>query len=126
MSKELLTKLKKIKIKNYTIKDVSNKDELIRYKTSLASKYALSRIEKFLSLIENLSKTEKLCILKEAQNGFSHSIRFYSQAGLFKESKKTMKYYDTLTLVINSQESKMPAGKSSVVKLILSPNKNSW
>lgn len=121
--KKLLDELKQIEIENYKLKDPSNNNELIRYKASLAGKDALDRIEKLSFSIKNLSETEKLYCLKEAQNSFSHSIKFYSQAELVKESEKIIEYYDTLTLVINSLELKVSANKPSTEKLILSSNK---
>ncbi len=121
--KKLLAELKQVEIENYTLPDPFSANEFIRYKASLAGKYALDKIEELSFQIKNLSDTEKLYCLKEAQNGFSHSIKFYSQAELVMESKKIIEYYDTLTLVIDSLESKGLASRPSIEKPISHSNK---
>lgn len=124
--KKLLAELKQVEIENYKLREPSNEKELIRYKASLASKYALARIEKLSSPIKpikNLSDTEKLYYLKEAQNGFSNSIKFYNQAELVEENDKIIRCRHILTPVIDSLELKVSANKPSIEKPTLSFNK---
>ena len=96
----LLNEFKQIRIENYKLSDSFRKDELIRYKASLASKSAINIMKKLSSTDKDLSDTKKLCRLKEAQNAFSNSIKFYSQTGLLKQKAKTIYCDNILTLTI--------------------------
>lgn len=118
--KKLLAKLKQIKIENYKLQDPSNKNELIRYKASLASNYALDRIEIFAN--KKLSDAEKLYPLKEAQNGFSYSIKFYNQAGLIKENDKIIQCYNILALAIDSLELIVSDNKLPPIEKLIAPS----
>lgn len=97
---KLLKEFEQIGVEKYRLSDPSQKEELIRYKASLASKFALDIIENLSFPNKNLSETEKQYRLKEAQNGLSKSIAFYIEAKLYNEKEKINKCLDILTSTI--------------------------
>jgi hypothetical protein len=97
---KLSNEFKQIGIEKYNFSDPSHENELIRYKASLASKFASAIIENLNFPNKKLSDTEKLGRLKEAQSGFSKSIAFYSQAGLPKEKGKIIQCSNLLASTI--------------------------
>lgn len=101
---KLLNAFEQIGIEKYNLNDPFCKDELIRYKASLASKFAIETIEKLSFENKDLSDTEKLGCLKEAQNGFSKSIDFYEQIKLANKKEKIIQSSDLLATTIMKLE----------------------
>lgn len=94
---QLLNELEQIGLEKYKLPDPYLKDELTRYKASLASNFALDNIEKLIFSEKNLSDTEKLESLKKIENCFLRSIDFYTQVGLIKEKDKVEGCVNILT-----------------------------
>lgn len=118
---QLLNKLDEIKIENYKLQSSSsNQHELIRFKASLASQYAIDIIKKLILTNEKLNNTKKLDYLKQAEKASANSINFYNQAGLIREKGKAIQCQNILTSIINEFEVPIKAKKCQIKNKVIS------
>lgn len=118
---QLLNKLDEIKIENYKLQSSSsNQHELIRFKASLASQYAIDIIKKLILTNEKLNNAKKLDYLKQAERASANSINFYNLAGLIREKGKAIQYQNILTSIINEFEVPIKAKKCQIKNKVIS------